>query len=139
MVTASWLVRRAGAGGATGLQRSAPARPKPARENFLNPFFIPEPTKLDKDFWQSTQGGKVQRNPPSAMEVPENQAQYTRAFVPQGRFFFTATLLEGRRKFLTEPMNSLQVSFLAAGQRRPFTVEASGYSVCLKFLLLGSS
>jgi hypothetical protein len=50
MVTASWLVRRAGVGGATGQQWSAPARPKPARENFSNLLFITELSGFDKDF-----------------------------------------------------------------------------------------
>jgi putative transposase len=48
-----------------------------------------------------------------------------RAFVPGGRFFFTVTLPGRRRKFLTEPLDNLRASFMAARQRRPFTVETS--------------
>ena len=50
--------------------------------------------------------------------------QYIRAFVPGGTFFFTVTLLERRRKLLTEHIDDLRASFIAARQRRPFTVEA---------------
>jgi putative transposase len=50
--------------------------------------------------------------------------QYIRAFVPGGTFFFTVTLLEHRRKLLTEHIDNLRASFMAARQRRPFTVEA---------------
>ena len=50
--------------------------------------------------------------------------QYIRAFVPGGTFFFTVTLLERRRKLLTEHFDNLRVSLMAARQRRPFTVEA---------------
>jgi len=49
--------------------------------------------------------------------------QYIRAFVPGGTFFFTVTLLERRRKLLTEPIDDLRAVFKAARQRRPFTVE----------------
>ena len=50
--------------------------------------------------------------------------QYLRAFVPGGTFFFTVTLLERRRKLLTEHIDDLRAVFKAARQRRPFTVEA---------------
>jgi putative transposase len=50
--------------------------------------------------------------------------QYIRAFVPGGTFFFTVTLLERRRKLLTEHINSLREVFKAARRRRPFTIEA---------------
>ena len=50
--------------------------------------------------------------------------QYLRALVPGGTFFFTVTLLERRRKLLTEPFDTLRVSLMAARQRRPFTAEA---------------
>src|SRR4030042_2763151 len=50
--------------------------------------------------------------------------QYIRAFVPGGTFFFTVTLLERRRKLLTEHIDNLRASFMAASQRRLFTVEA---------------
>jgi len=50
--------------------------------------------------------------------------QYIRAFVPGGTFFFTVTLLERRRKLLTENIDNLREVFKAARQRRPFTIEA---------------
>jgi len=50
--------------------------------------------------------------------------QYLRALVPGGTSFFTVTLLERRRKLLTEHIDNLRASFLAARQRRSFTVEA---------------
>ena len=50
--------------------------------------------------------------------------QYIRAFAPGGTFFFTVTLLERRRKLLTEHIDDLRAVFKAARQRRPFTVEA---------------
>jgi putative transposase len=50
--------------------------------------------------------------------------QYIRAFVPGGTFFFTVTLLERRRKLLTEHIDDLRAVFKAARQRRPFKVEA---------------
>ena len=50
--------------------------------------------------------------------------QYILALVPGGTFFFTVTLLERRRKLLTEHIDNLRASFLAARQRRSFTVEA---------------
>jgi hypothetical protein len=50
--------------------------------------------------------------------------QYLRALVPGGTFFFTVTLLERRRKLLTEHVDNFRVSLMVAGQRRPFTVEA---------------
>jgi putative transposase len=50
--------------------------------------------------------------------------QYIRAFVPGGTFFFTVTLLERRRKLLTENIDSLREVFKAARRRRPFTIEA---------------
>ena len=49
--------------------------------------------------------------------------QYIRAFVPGGTFFFTVTLLESRRKLLTENIDNLREVFKAA-RRRPFTIEA---------------
>jgi putative transposase len=50
--------------------------------------------------------------------------QYIRAFVPGGTFFFTVTLLERRRKLLTENIDKLRDVFKAACRRRPFTIEA---------------
>jgi putative transposase len=50
--------------------------------------------------------------------------QYIRAFVPGGTFFFTVTLLERRRKLLTENIAKLREVFKAGRQRRPFTIEA---------------
>ena len=50
--------------------------------------------------------------------------QYLRAFIPGGTFFFTVTLLERRRKLWTEPIDNLRAVFMAARQRRPFTVQA---------------
>jgi REP element-mobilizing transposase RayT len=50
--------------------------------------------------------------------------QYLRAFIPGGTFFFTVALLERHRKLLTEHLDNLRASFMAARQRRPFTVEA---------------
>ena len=50
--------------------------------------------------------------------------QYIRAFVPGGTFFFTVTLLERRRKLLTENIDHLRKVFEAAHRRRPFTIEA---------------
>jgi len=50
--------------------------------------------------------------------------QYIRAFVPGGTFFFTVTLLERRRKLLTENIDNLREVFQAARRRRPFTLEA---------------
>ena len=39
--------------------------------------------------------------------------QYIRAFVPGGTFFFTVTLLERRRKLLTENIDKLREVFKA--------------------------
>jgi putative transposase len=50
--------------------------------------------------------------------------QYIRAFVPGGTFFFTVTLLERHRKLLIEHIDDLRAVFMAARQRRPFTIEA---------------
>jgi putative transposase len=50
--------------------------------------------------------------------------QYIRAFVPGGTFFFIVTLLERRRKLLTENIENLREVFKAARRRRPFTIEA---------------
>ena len=50
--------------------------------------------------------------------------RYIRALVPSGTFFFTVTLLERRRKLLTEHFDNLRVSLMAARQRQLFTVEA---------------
>jgi len=50
--------------------------------------------------------------------------QYIRAFVPGGTFFFTVTLLERRRRLLTENIDKLREVFKVARQRRPFTVDA---------------
>jgi len=50
--------------------------------------------------------------------------QYIRAFVPGGAFFFTVTLLERRRKLLTENIDHLREVFEGARRRRPFTIEA---------------
>jgi putative transposase len=49
--------------------------------------------------------------------------QYIRAFVPGGTLFFTVTLLEHRRKLLTEHIDILREVFKSARQRRPFTIE----------------
>jgi hypothetical protein len=45
------------------------------------------------------------------MELKENQAQNIGAFIPKGRFFFTATLLERHRKLLDGLIGNLRVSF----------------------------
>ncbi len=50
--------------------------------------------------------------------------RYIRAFVPGGTFFFTVALLDRRRQFLTEKIDTLREVFQAARQRRPFTIEA---------------
>jgi len=50
--------------------------------------------------------------------------QYNRAFVPGGTLFFTVALLERRGNLLTEHLDNLRATFLAARQRRPFTVNA---------------
>jgi putative transposase len=50
--------------------------------------------------------------------------QYIRAFVPGGTFFFTVTLLERRRKLLTQNIDNLREVFKAGLQRKPFTIEA---------------
>jgi putative transposase len=50
--------------------------------------------------------------------------QYIRAVVPGGTFFFRVTLLERRRKLLTEHIEALRAVFKGSRQRRPFTVEA---------------
>jgi putative transposase len=50
--------------------------------------------------------------------------QYIRAFVPGGTFFSTVTLLERRRKLLTENIDHLREVFKAARRRRPFAIEA---------------
>jgi putative transposase len=50
--------------------------------------------------------------------------RYIRAFVPGGTLFFTVTLLERRRKLLTENINTLREVFQAARRRRPFTIDA---------------
>jgi putative transposase len=50
--------------------------------------------------------------------------QYIRAFVPGGTFFFTVTLLERRRKLLTENIDDLREVFKAARRRRPFSIDA---------------
>jgi len=44
--------------------------------------------------------------------------QSIRAFVPGGTFFFTVTLIERRRKLLTENIDDLRAVFKAARQRR---------------------
>jgi putative transposase len=50
--------------------------------------------------------------------------QYIRAFVPGGTFFFTVTLLERRRKLLTENIDKLREVFKAVRRRQPFSIEA---------------
>jgi REP element-mobilizing transposase RayT len=50
--------------------------------------------------------------------------QYIRAFVPGGTFFFMVTMLECRRKLLTENIDNLREVFKVARRRRPFTIEA---------------
>lgn len=47
--------------------------------------------------------------------------QYQRALIPGGTFFFTVTLLERRRKLLTEHFDNFRVSLMPARQRRAFT------------------
>jgi putative transposase len=49
---------------------------------------------------------------------------YIRAFVPGGTFFFTVTLLDRRRKLLTDYISDLRSVIIAAQQRRPFTIDA---------------
>lgn len=49
---------------------------------------------------------------------------YIRAFVPGGTFFFTVTILERRRKLLTENIDTLREVFKSARRRRPFTIDA---------------
>ena len=49
---------------------------------------------------------------------------YIRAFVPGGTFFFTVTILERRRKLLTENLDTLREVFKSARRRRPFTIDA---------------
>ncbi len=44
--------------------------------------------------------------------------QYIRAFVPGGTFFFTVTLLERRRKLLTENIDQLREVFKVVRHRR---------------------
>jgi putative transposase len=41
--------------------------------------------------------------------------QYLRAFIPGGTFFFTVTLLERRRKLLTEPIDTTSQSIGSTG------------------------
>ena len=53
--------------------------------------------------------------------------QYIRAFVPGGTFFFTVTLLERRRRLLTENIDKLREVFKAARQRRPFSDRGHRY------------
>jgi len=43
--------------------------------------------------------------------------QYNRAFVPGGTLFFTVALLERRGNLLTEHLDNLRATFLAARQR----------------------
>jgi len=50
--------------------------------------------------------------------------RHIRAFVPGGAFFFTVAILERRRQLLTEHLDHLRPAFMAARQRRPFTIEA---------------
>ena len=50
--------------------------------------------------------------------------QYIRVFVPGGTFFFIVTLMERRRKLLTETIDNLREVFKAARRRRPFAIEA---------------
>lgn len=47
-----------------------------------------------------------------------------RAFIPGGTFFFTVTLLERRRRLLTEYIDDLRTVFADTRRRRPFTVDA---------------
>jgi REP element-mobilizing transposase RayT len=66
--------------------------------------------------------------------------QYIRAFIPGGTFFFTVTLLERRRKLLTENIDNLREVFKAARRRRPFTIEgpslfARSFALHLDFAL----
>jgi putative transposase len=50
--------------------------------------------------------------------------RYIRASVPDGTFFFTMTLLESRRRLLTECIDDLRAAFVDARRRRPSTVDA---------------
>jgi putative transposase len=50
--------------------------------------------------------------------------RYIRAFVPGGTFFFTLSLLERRRRLLTEYIDDLRAVFTDARRSRPFAVEA---------------
>jgi len=69
--------------------------------------------------------------------------RYIRAFVPGGTFFFTVTLLERRRKLLTEHIDNLRASFMAVRQCRPFTAEAMvllpDYLHCIWTLPIGDA
>jgi REP element-mobilizing transposase RayT len=56
--------------------------------------------------------------------------QYIRAFIPIATFFFTVTLLERRRKLLTENIDNLREVFKAARRRRPLTADWP-YSTCI--------
>jgi hypothetical protein len=68
----------------------------------------------------------VKRIPPSAIALNKNRTHYIRAFVLGGIFSFVVTLLERHRKLLTRQIDNLWALFIAALQRRPFTVEDSG-------------
>ena len=50
--------------------------------------------------------------------------RYIRALVPGGTFFFTVTLLERRRRLLTEHIVSLRAAFTAVRKLKPFTMNA---------------
>jgi REP element-mobilizing transposase RayT len=49
---------------------------------------------------------------------------YIRSFFPDGTFYCAVTLLERRRKLLTENIDNLRKGFKAAHRRGPFTIEA---------------
>jgi hypothetical protein len=53
--------------------------------------------------------------------------QYIRAFVPGGTFFFTVTLLERRRKLLTENIDHLREAFKGGPQTPPIYHRGHGY------------
>ncbi|MGI0133355.1 MAG: REP-associated tyrosine transposase [Candidatus Micrarchaeaceae archaeon] len=50
--------------------------------------------------------------------------RYVRAFVPGGTFFFTVTLLERRRRLLTERIDLLRSCFAEVKRDRPFRLDA---------------
>ena len=51
--------------------------------------------------------------------------RYIRARVPGGTFFFTVTLLERRRRLLTEYIDALRAAFASVRVQRPFVIDAA--------------